>query len=67
MGKRTMKRLWSLRSRLTRQRNIQGQTKGIVGVVAKAVVVMAISKQPGHLAGVTIGASRLVAKTLLPT
>ena len=44
---RMMRRLWSLR--LTRC-EIHGQTGGIVGVTAIALVPIAISKQPVHLA-----------------
>ena len=64
---RMMRRLWSLCLRLKRQCEIRGQTGGIVGVAAIAVVAMAISKQPIHLGGVTSGAPLLVAQILLPT
>ena len=52
-----MRRLWSLR--LTRC-EIHGQSGGIVGVTAIALVPIAISKQPVHLGGVTSAASLLV-------
>ena len=57
-----MRRLWSLCLRLRRRCEIQGQTGGIVGVAVMVVVVMAISKQPVHLGGVTTGAPLLVAQ-----
>ena len=46
---RIMKRLWSLCLRLRRQCEIQGQSRGIMGIPAIAVAAMAISKRPVNL------------------